>query len=717
MAPPLLTRYLLALDRHKWFALAGFIAVTGLSGGVAILQPPPSSIYLAEGLLIYGAPPEIFSTTGAKLQQQGQAVTPEMLLSRPVLEYTLQKLEEQDIKVSVKRIQESTKVVIAGQGDDKAAPEAKEQTQGLQVSVTYRDSRGERATAIATALMDAMVEQSRQFNQQQLNRINANLNQLLPKVTQELRQAEQNLEGYVRQEGTALQAAESGSLLSNITANQQQQRQLRLSLSGIEAQLVSLQSRLGMTPDQAYASSALSADPIIGDLRAKIYQTEAQRDLLAKTLRPDHPLMVDLQNQLSTYAQLLQSRVSEVLGAPLQDSQIRQSINLDPARQQLASTLVGLQTQREISQQQLAALSQTEQELRQEYSGIPNKQLGQQRLQQQVILKQTFYDQIQARLADVKLAQEETVGSLVIAQPPQVEALPVKAASSLAILLIGSLMGLVVGGGLVLLLDSIDPVIYTLEDLQNALKAEDVPILGLLPTLPWDGETASLAIATDALPTAYTETYERLRGNLQRLGGSKGLRVVLVTSTLNEEGKTVVAYNLAIASARAGKRTLLIETNLRSPSPAIALKVTLDSHSQLEPLRYYGNLSDCIQMVPAIENLYIVPSVGPQRQAAALLESSEMHRLLEDARNRFDLVILDAPALDRYNDALLLEPYTDGLLLVTRPGYTESGPLNEATQQFVESEDIQFLGAVVNDANMPLQFSEAIEVARSTVLQ
>jgi len=403
------------------------------------------------------------------------------------------------------------------------------------------------------------------------------------------------------------------------------------------------------------------------------------------------------------------------LGSALQESQVRQFMNLDPARQQLASTLVGLQTQRETSQQQLVVLSQTEQELRQDYSGIPNKQLGQQRLQQQVALKQTFYDQIQARLADVKLAQEETVGSLVIAQPAQVKALPAKGASSMVILLVGSFMGLMVGGGLVLLLDSIDPLIYTLEELQNILKAQDVPVLGLLPTLPWDEETTSLPVISEA-HSPYIDPYERLRGNLQRIGGNKALRLILIASSLREEGKTVTAYNLAIASARAGKRTLLIEADLRSPSHAIALQVAPDPNSQLEPLRYYGNLTDCIRMVPAIENLYIVPSVGPQRQAAAILESSEMRRLFEDARGRFDLVLLEAPALNRYNDALLLEPYTDGLLLVTRPGYSEAGLINEVAQQFIESEDIQFLGAVVNEANIPIQFSEAIEAERLMIL-
>jgi len=657
-------------------------------------------------------PPDTFSATGTALQQQGQTVTKEILLSDNVLKLTSQRLATQQIELKPKAILADTHMsvdspMVAPANKEKAKPTS------FKAVVTYEDSNREQATAVTNALMDAMVEQSRQFNTQQLDRIVQNLNQILPKVDQELRQAEHQLEQYVQKEGTAIQTAESGSLLSSLTSNQAQQRQIRLDLAGVDAQILSLESRLGMSPDEAYASSALSADPIIADLRVKIYSAEQQTQLLSKTLRPDHPSMVDLQNQLDSFDHLLQERVAEVIGGgkttqPLQASQsvIRQASSLDPARQSLASNLVGLQTQRDTLQQQYAILVQAEQELRRDYASVPNKQLGQERLQQQVTLKKTYYDQVQARLADAKLAQEETVGSLMVVQPAQVEQLPSQGLSSLVILLVGSGVGLLVGAGLVLLLGSFDSTFYTLEDLQAALRQEEVPILGILPVLP--DETDDLPVLDEA-SSVYLEFYERLRSTLRRVGGGKALKVVLLTSTLGEEGKSVTAYNLAIASARAGRRTLLIEADIRSASRADALRLAIDPESITEPLRYYGDLSDCIRLVPNVENLYVVPSVGPQRHAAAILESSEMRRLLEDARGRFDLAILDTPSLSRCNDALLLEPYTDGLVLVTRPGYTEEALLNETVEEFIASDQIRFLGAVINGAEIPVQVPEFLD--------
>ncbi|RMF65768.1 MAG: hypothetical protein D6742_11690, partial [Cyanobacteria bacterium J069] len=247
---------------------------------------------------------------------------------------------------------------------------------------------------------------------------------------------------------------------------------------------------------------------------------------------------------------------------------------------------------------------------------------------------------------------------------------------------------------------SLDATFHTLPDLQLALRQQEVPILGLLPDLAGSDWVDGLPLVLTA-DSPYLEPYERLRGNLRRAAGTGGLKSVVGTSLLSGEGKTVTAYNLAIASARAGKRTLLIEADLRSPSRAAALRVTPNPNSQLEPLQHFdrGEFS----LVPEIENLYILPSPGPQRQAAAILESGEVKRLLEDACGRFDLVVIDTPPLSRHTDALLLEPHTDGVLLITRPGFTEDGLLTEAVDQFIESETIQFLGAVINGADVPVR--------------
>ncbi|NET30582.1 MAG: AAA family ATPase [Cyanothece sp. SIO1E1] len=693
MAPPFVKRYLLALDRYKWAGLASFMVVFGVAG-VAALQPPPPQVFKSEGTLIQNAPPVTLSATTAEIRQ---GVDEASLLIDTVVETVSQRLAANQRVITPVEIRRNASVDIEGD------------TGAQEVVVSYEANAPEESELVVSLLMEAMVELSRLTNTARLRALIDALNERLPGVEAELRETEQQLEQYDRQEGPAIQAALDGSVLGEITGRQQQQRELEIALAGIEAQIRSLQARLGLDPGKAYASSALSADPIIANLRAQISSTETQLSLNAKNLKAGHPTMIELRKQQQAFEELLRQRAAEVIGGgqldvvPLANgAQLRQDSSLDPARQQLANNLVDLDTQKETLKQQLVTLQQAEQDLRQQYASIPNKQLERARLEQQVVLKRALYDQIQARRIDAEAAEAETVGSLTIAQSPSTFEVEGTSRNGLVTLAVGAFVGVLVGGGVIFLLDSLDSTFRTLEDLRDALRQQDVPLLGMIPLIEngnGDG-SGPILLAADSV---YLDSYERFRSNLRLAASSQVPKMVLVTSTADQEGKTVSAYNLAIASAHAGKRTLLIEADLRSPSQAQYVNVTPDPHSVTEPLRYYGQLGDCIRLVPAVENLYVVPSSGPQRQAAAILESTEMRRFLEDVRGRFDMVILDTPALSRCNDAILLEPYTDGMLLATRPGYTDESLLTEAIDQLTESDDLNFLGAIINGADIDIQ--------------
>jgi capsular exopolysaccharide synthesis family protein len=697
MASPLIKRYLLALNRYKWAGLASFLAILGASGVVAF-QPPPPVEYYSEGILVSNIPLVTFTATGLEVQQQGQGIINEdLLLADILLEQVSTELKNRGIELEPSEIKSNTKIGVENGGDGQQ-----------RVVVRFIGDSPEVTEVVLNLMFQGMIELSRVTNKARLQAIIDALNERLPSAETDLRQAEQALETYDRLEGPAIQAALDGSVLGAITGSQSQFQQNQITLAGIDAQMRSLQNQLGMTPDQAYASSALSADPIIANLRAQIYDAETQIQLLQTSdYRADHPAVIELQKSLLAYNQLLRSRASEVIGgngqsAPIRSgAQVRQDSSLDPARAALANQLVGLRTQRDTILQQQQVLLLTAQQLREEYSKLPNKQLERQRLAYQVALKQALYDQIQARRVDAEAAEAETVSSLTVATPPASVTAEPETPNPVMILLAGGLIGLVVGGGLIFVLDMLDGTIRTADDLEGLLRDQEIPILGMVPLIRMRPVKAAPILVQSDSP--YHENYERFLSKLRLVGAENSLigpRTVLFTSTQVNEGKSISAYNLAIAAARAGRRTLLVEADLRSASKVRYLGLSEDPQIVTEPLRYYGGqIGDNLRMVPFIENLYITPSPGPQRQAAAVLESSEMRRFLEEARNRFDMVILDAPALSQSDDALLLESQTDGLILVTRPGVTEKAVLMTALEELELNEDINFLGAVVNGAD------------------
>ncbi len=716
MASPFLKRYLLALDRYRWAGLFTFLSILGASVVVA-LQPEPPVTYSAEGTLVNSSPLVAITDTGNQVQAQGLGIiNEELLLSDILLVGVVNQLEPQGIDYTPEQLVTKTKISI----QSASATEGIEAT-GQKVSVRFTDSDPEVAELVLRTMFEAMVELSAFTNKQRLNAIATELNERLPAIETELRQAEQRLEAYDRNEGPAIIGLIDGSLLGAISGSQQQLRTNEITLAGIEAQMRNIQAQLGMNPAQAYASSALSADPLIAQLRAQISEAETAMSLQrSQGLRDQHPTMINLRESLSAYRDLLSRRSAEVLGgdgtvAPIPSGT---QANLDPARAALAAQLVSLDTQRDALASQQRVIAQSEQRLRQDYASLPNKELERNRLAQEVVLRRAFYDRLQASRIDAEAAEAETVSSLVIASEPYTRTNVTERPATPMILFAGTLMGLIVGGGVIYLLDMLDGTTRTAEEIEGVLEAQEVPLLGIIPAI----EMRSLSMSLRSMPilvqseSAYHSSYERLLSKLQLLevddreiegdkeqGYSIGPKVIAITSIQAQEGKSISAYNMAIASAKAGRRTLLIEADFRSPSKAIMLGLGHDPQAASEPLRYYGaQIGNSIRMAAEVENLYISPSPGPQKQPTAIIESSEMQRFLRSARARFDMVILDTPPLSSCDDALLLESQTDGLVLIARPGITEKAELDSTLESLEFNEDIRLLGVVINAANIPV---------------
>ncbi|MGC1195603.1 MAG: AAA family ATPase [Geitlerinemataceae cyanobacterium] len=699
MAPSFVKRYAIAFGKYN---LAGFAVMALSIGATALLglREPPSPIYIAKTSLRLNQPPASISSTGTEIQAQGiQTISREFLLHKAVLEWAAQEVSKtQGVKLNAQNLERNINLKLP----EKDGPPLYE--------LSYPSAKPEIAKTAIDLLAESMIGASRSLNNNRLEAISKSLDERLPQIEEELQNAQQALVDFEKVEGAAVTMAIDGNLVGQIVGSQQQQRQFQQDLEAVDAQIRSLQDRLGLTPDEAYASSALSADPIVADLRVKIYGIESQLAVLQQSYRAEHPQMIELARQLQNYDRLLQERAAEVIGgdgftAPIYSSdRVRQDSSLDPTRQNLANQLVALQTQRSALQQQLLSSIENEQQLSQAFASLPNQQLERERLAKQVALKTALYDQIQAKRVDVEAAKAETVSSLSRAGAVEVEEIVTPPQNMLLLMGIGTGVGAIAGAVAIYLLSVLEGRFYTWEEIRSALQERDVPLLGLIPSVASFDPTRQRFPAIAESDSPYLDFYERLRSTLRRMGEDPP-KMVLLTSAGDREGKTLTAYNLAIASARAGKRTLLIEADLRSSSQADVLKVVPDPRSPLEPLRYYGQLNECIRLVPEVENLYLIPSPGPVRHAAAILESSEMRRLLEDVRARFDFIVLDTPSLSRCNDALVLDPYTDGTILVARPGHTQSGLLAEHLELLSDSEDIEFLGATIDDADIPVKVS------------
>jgi capsular exopolysaccharide synthesis family protein len=176
------------------------------------------------------------------------------------------------------------------------------------------------------------------------------------------------------------------------------------------------------------------------------------------------------------------------------------------------------------------------------------------------------------------------------------------------------------------------------------------------------------------------EAYRALRTNVNfALADKEGSKVVMVTSSLQSEGKGLTALNLAIALGQMDQKVLLVDCDMRRPKLARLLNLNA-------PVGLSNLLVDLSMLEVAIVNstehgidLLLAGDIPPN--PAELLSSTRMQRLLELMRERYDYVLLDLPPVDLVVDAVALSSKCDGVLFVVRTDQTERGAVIHGIDQ------------------------------------
>lgn len=191
------------------------------------------------------------------------------------------------------------------------------------------------------------------------------------------------------------------------------------------------------------------------------------------------------------------------------------------------------------------------------------------------------------------------------------------------------------------------------------------------------------------------EAFRLLGVRIRHLRRERPLGKLLITSTLPQEGKSMVAANLACSLAgEAGRRVLLLDGDLRRPAAERTLGVTVKSGLS-EYLQNTCDLKDCIYRVEKPE-FWLLPAGEIPDHPLELLQSSAMPPLMETIESMFDWVIIDAPPFLPLADASIWERFADGVLLVARRGITRRRKLEKGLDAI---DDSKIVCALINSSS------------------
>ena len=204
-------------------------------------------------------------------------------------------------------------------------------------------------------------------------------------------------------------------------------------------------------------------------------------------------------------------------------------------------------------------------------------------------------------------------------------------------------------------------------------------------------------LLTNNSPFFVREAYKTLRTNVTfALTDEEKCKVIVVTSALQSEGKSITGLNLAISYAMTDRKVLVIDCDLRRPKVARLLQ--MNSKIGLTNLILNQNLKDQAILKTDVKGLDVILSGDIPPNPSELLGSPQMQRLINELRDEYDYIFLDAPPVNMVTDAVVLAPKSDGVLFLVRANRSERGRVIHAIEQLHYAK-AKILGFVLNDVD------------------
>jgi tyrosine-protein kinase Etk/Wzc len=365
---------------------------------------------------------------------------------------------------------------------------------------------------------------------------------------------------------------------------------------------------------------------------------------------------------------------------------------------------------------------------------IPSQQMQNARLQRKVTLLDDLYRVLEGRLQEAEVAEAVELPSVRVVDAASLPFRPISPRLPLNLAL-GFVLALTSGLGVALLAEARDTRV---RERQEVERQTGLPVLTIVPHLRRPGSVMPLPAlsrkdrtgpAAQLPRTVQARTYrasadkqvalECFRslaadlGFAARAAGNGGFQTVAVTSPGRGEGKTLTACNLALVRAADGVRTLLIDGDMRAGRVARFFEFPAGGPGLSDVLTAGTDVGGVWRGVVGQSELWVVPAGTPTENATSLLGSAAFARIIDRARARFQLVIVDTPPLNMISDAATVAASVDAVVVVVREGRTEREAL-EVTLARLERAGGNVVGVVLNDVSVPREY--AVSYGYATVV-
>jgi len=536
------------------------------------------------------------------------------------------------------------------------------------INVSYESPDPVLSARIANAISDAYIEKG--FEAKLALNKNASkwLNKRLAELRQKLEKSEEILRNYQQQESlvnTQSSASITSSKLGGITE----------ALIKAQAQRAEIEIQYQQVLEVKNSGKSLESLPVVLD-NAFIQTLKQEQVKLARLVSElseryghKHPKMISVKSDLKIADQRLHREVNKVI---------------DGVTRSYENAVANVK--------KLKALSQQTAEESRVYQA---KEFELAKLERDVAANRQLYDVFMTRFKETSSTGDNEVTNVTVVDPARPALLPSKPKKKL-IVAAAIFAGLFLGVLLAFLLEYLENTFRLPEDVEQKLG---LPLLGMLPLIPYDGKHAPERHTFSELESpAFTEALNNIRTGVMFANIDDPVKMIMVSSSVANEGKTTLCSNLSLTFSHTGK-TLLIDGDLRKQQ----FSNNVLSQSRLVGLAELAagevSLDECIIQDEKVKNLYYMSSGLTAPKPLELLSSKKFSEMMLMLRDKFDHIIIDSAPLLPVSDSLILATLCDEVILVVKADSTTHKMAQDSVKRLATAH-VKPLGVVLQQVNL-----------------
>lgn len=523
------------------------------------------------------------------------------------------------------------------------------------VEINIRGKIPQKEILFVNTLLDAyLINELSKRNQLGLKTIEF-IDEQLSGVSDELREVEGSLESFRSRNNILDIDATAENLTKNLNRLEIDKSMLESKLKYYQYIAKSLDDKDNPKSIQAPSTFGLE-DPFLNDLLLEYARLNQERTGLNYSTKQGNPVIEVIDLKIANNKKTLIENVTNFIGAS--------SIALQDLNAHIA-------------------------DIHRSIKGLPKSEREMVNIQRRFDFNDNVYNYLLQKRAEAGIAiASNTVEKTIVDPAQQVGGGPVSPNRN-AILAAAALLSIFVALGLIVIKDVMNDSIITTQDLEKSTK---IPFIGII-THGSKRDRNSVIVAHSR--SALGESFRSLRVNLQYLTLGQENHVIGITSSVPSEGKSFCCSNLGAAMAQAGRKTLVIDADMRRPR--IASIFGLNNEKGLSNYLIGSCSLEQVTHETSTKDLHVITSGPVPPNPLDLLGLARMDELISDLKQRYDSIIIDSPPIGAVSEYIILMKYTNATICVVRSNYTNRYHL-EKINRLYEEKKLTNVSILLNDA-------------------